>query len=144
MMPTNHMTRIEWLSFIHNQLPDVERERYEDHLYICDDCLAVFMDCLAETERPDTICNPDPVLSHKSAPAKPFYQHTLFHYGVAASITIILMSTGVFSQLIHQSNAWSLFTGEKQQRSVTDQLMQKTTALLDQLRPSAKGGTFDE
>lgn len=144
MTQSNHMTRSQWQSFIQNQLPDDERERYEDHLYTCDDCLAVYMVCLEELEQPVAVREQLAIPKHTPTVVKPFYQQTLFHYGLAACITLLLMSTGVFSQLISHSNQWNTVAGKKQQRSVTDQLMQKTTALLDQLHPITKGGNSGE
>ncbi|MGO0060704.1 hypothetical protein ACTID9_11950 [Brevibacillus fluminis] len=146
MTQTNHMTRSQWQQFILNQLSDQERERYEDHLYSCDECLEVYMACLDELAQPAAPSVPEvaeAIPAHKPA-AKPFYRQTLFHYGLAACITLLLMTTGLFSQLLAHSNQWNSIAGAKQHRSVTDQLMQKTTAFLDQLHPITKGGKTGE
>ncbi|WP_139488258.1 hypothetical protein [Brevibacillus dissolubilis] len=41
-----HYSKEQWIAYIHNRLlPDV-REQADDHLYTCDECLGIYMECL--------------------------------------------------------------------------------------------------
>jgi len=80
-------------------------------------------------------------------------QHPAFHYGVAAAITIALMSTGVFNQLSAQLNTpikepdtaaesgtRKVSTGNEEKSSVSYKVMEETIRLLDSIHPKPEGG----
>ncbi|MFM1654560.1 hypothetical protein ACI7RC_21040 [Brevibacillus sp. B_LB10_24] len=154
-----HYTRAEWTSYLHDVLSESEREQYDQHLYSCEECLALYMECLEDgkTSLPlltDEQQFADAVmveLSRHGMPAvrpqivsrepkrsqvKPWYQQTIFHYGVAAAITLILMSAGVFQQVFAVSTHLTASTQGEQQSSFSDRLMQKAVTVIDTIRLS--------
>lgn len=84
----SHYTKKEWLAYIRDELQASERDRYEDHLYHCDQCLQVYMACVEE--QTDIMPKPNPQPS----------RNMFIPYAIAASITLILTSTGVFELLL--------------------------------------------
>ena len=55
---------------------------------------------------PDASIRPSPGKPARSAASRTVFAHPLFHYVVAACITILLMSAGMFDRLIEQSDDW--------------------------------------
>ncbi|WP_264740935.1 hypothetical protein [Cytobacillus firmus] len=45
-----HFSLEEWRKYVKNELSEPERELYEDHLYICDQCLEVYLEAMDEEE----------------------------------------------------------------------------------------------
>ncbi|MBG9585877.1 MAG: hypothetical protein ACQEXE_23895 [Bacillota bacterium] len=45
-----HFSLEEWRKYAKNELSEPERELYEDHLYICDQCLEVYLEAMDEEE----------------------------------------------------------------------------------------------
>ncbi|KON85595.1 hypothetical protein AF332_01195 [Sporosarcina globispora] len=45
-----HFTLEEWRKYVKNELSEPERELYEDHLYLCDHCLEVYLEAMDEEE----------------------------------------------------------------------------------------------
>ena len=62
-----------------------------------------------------------------------WYEKTMIHYTVAASLTLVFMFTGTFDRLVPE-NAGRMYPGPETP-SYTEQLMNKTTGWLDQLLP---------
>lgn len=77
--------------------------------------------------------------SSKRKKAKPFYQKTGFHYLVAAAMTLLLMTTGVFQDLIQYVD--SVQKPEVKRASLTDELMNKTFAWKDAIEEKNKEGS---
>ncbi|MBT2688874.1 hypothetical protein J7I93_11835 [Bacillus sp. ISL-47] len=46
----DHYSREEWHKYVKNELGDADRKAYEDHLYICDHCLEVYLEAMEEEE----------------------------------------------------------------------------------------------
>ncbi|MBY0158135.1 MULTISPECIES: hypothetical protein [Cytobacillus] len=46
----DHFSLEEWRKYVKNVLSEPERELYEDHLYICDQCLEVYLEAMDEEE----------------------------------------------------------------------------------------------
>ncbi|MGE5702512.1 MAG: hypothetical protein ACM32O_08305 [Clostridia bacterium] len=155
MTQAHHKTKSQWLAYMTNQLPETEREQYEDHLYTCDECLGLYMECLDEAHLPsgpecvEHVDATETSQSHQPAAtplikARPFFRQVWFHYTAAACITLLLMSSGAFSQIVRKSAEWNTSSFVKQERSVSDQLMKKTASLLNLIHPSIKGGSVRE
>jgi large-conductance mechanosensitive channel len=72
----------------------------------------------------------------KRSQVKPWYQQAVFHYGVAAAITFILMSAGVFQQVFAVSAHLTASTQREQQSSFSDRLLQKAVTVIDTIRLS--------
>ncbi len=50
MIFMEHFSLEEWRKYAKNELSEHERELYEDHLYICDQCLEVYLEAMDEEE----------------------------------------------------------------------------------------------
>lgn len=164
----NHVDRSKWRSYIEGNLPDEEMIVCEEHLYDCDDCMSLYMECLEESDQAgtlDAVRLPDveglterimadvrshamlewkssdaepetlsqsapPVTATVHAPAKPrsLFRKTFFHYVIAASITLLLMSTGVFHQLIANSMHLTQAASTNKQ-PLSQQLLEKTDSI---------------
>ncbi|GLB61086.1 hypothetical protein [Cytobacillus sp. NCCP-133] len=46
----DHYSLEEWLKYVKNELGVKEREVYEDHLYLCDQCLEVYLAAMDEAD----------------------------------------------------------------------------------------------
>lgn len=62
-----------------------------------------------------------------------WYEKPLFHYTVAASITLVFMFSGAFDQLFPEEAKHRL--PQSQSPSYSEQLMEKTTNWLDRIMP---------
>ena len=149
-----HYTNDLWLAYIQDQQPEEERFRMEEHLESCDDCLQAYMVSLnllplaepgeelvseAFTNQVMTaLVNLHPV-EKKLLSKEKWFHRTIVHYAAAAAVTIIVMSSGVFSEMPKQlerleASPW------KQGESLSDHLMKKTSTFLDSIQPKETGG----
>lgn len=116
-----------------------------------DEALLLHMELVSESEillpaltDPDSFA--ERVLSHeeivpypapKTAPSvkrpRRWYEKTIFHYTVAATITLVFMFTGSFDHILPEETD-RIYPGP-QTPSFTEQLMNKTTGWLDRLLP---------
>ncbi|PMX96420.1 hypothetical protein C1Y18_36280, partial [Pseudomonas sp. MPR-R5A] len=67
-----------------------------------------------------------------------FYQKSIFHYGVAAAMTLILMSTGVFQSLTQYAGGVESQGFKEKDTSMTEGIVDKTFAWMDSLERSNK------
>ncbi len=161
-----HFSKDAWLAYVTNRLPAEQREAQEAHLYDCEDCLSIYMTCLADDDLQlpplenetvftdhlmQSIANLATDISGGHAttephvqPAKRWHRTTIVHYALAAGITLILMSTGMFQQLFLHTAQVAANDSFKQERPFSEKLVQRTVKLLDTLQTSTKGGTFHE
>lgn len=51
MIFMEHFSMEDWRKYVKNELTEAERELYEDHLYICDECLEVYLEAMDEEEQ---------------------------------------------------------------------------------------------
>lgn len=137
----NHHTLEEWKQYARNELNPEKRSEYEHHLDHCDDCLTLYMDAIdsIEDELPD-IENPslytDDLMSQipfepveHSSSKKKWFENRVFHYVIAAAMTFVLMTTGVFSQLTTVAREFE----QNERSSFTEDVLNKTTSLLDRV-----------
>ena len=146
-----HYSYDDWLQYVKNEIDEQDREKYESHLYSCDQCLDNYLQAVSANE------SSLPVLSNESNFAdlvmaevskqkevvskkpdktnkKPFYKKVAFHYLIAAAATILLTLTGAFQSLATYAN--SLESPQKVQvkkPSVTEGVIDKTFAWMDSL-----------
>ncbi|WP_421383046.1 hypothetical protein ACOJQI_02030 [Bacillus salacetis] len=143
-----HVSYEEWLKYVENELSEKVREKYEEHLYSCDDCMEIYLTALeaSETSFPgfsedhftDSIIAD---IQRYKEPVEPdagkkqkFYQRAAFHYLIAAAMTILLMYTGVFQQLIGFTEEF-----ERSSRpSITNELMNKTTNFIENVEKETR------
>lgn len=139
----------EWLQYVKDELNEQEREKYESHLYTCDQCLDTYLQAVSANESSLRVLSnessfTDLVMAEVSAQKqaaetpkinkKPFYQQAAFHYLLAAAATILLMLTGAFQSLASYTNA--LESPQKiheKKPSVTEGVINKTFAWMDSL-----------
>jgi len=136
----NHISEEQWKKYVQDEVDLSTRRQYEEHLYRCDQCLELYLHAVAayEEKLPDVT---DPAAftgqilekvaeqpkEMQAEAARPFYQRTIVHYTVAAAITVMFMTSGVFHSITTvQSPALP-----ESSPSVTEQLVNKTVAWLN-------------
>jgi predicted anti-sigma-YlaC factor YlaD len=143
----------DWQAYIGQQLaPHSVYEEYEMHLYMCDECLRLFMETVEASEQQPaanankqvidqmmSVVQSGQLISPKRKPV-PFIRRALFQYGVAAIITLLLMSAGVFQGLSISISQIETRTSENQKESFSEKLMEKTVAILDMVESQPQGG----
>ncbi len=131
-----HYSAQEWRKFISGELSPFERELYERHLYGCDCCLQVYMECVehAADELP-LLSNEDEFAEKVMSgvvPAKGRVWHNpLFQYAVAACITFLLLASGVFHDIAACTAEMNVVASSLQHESLSAKLMEKTVSVLD-------------
>lgn len=142
-----HFSNEEWMSYINDQLSETKSEELEDHLFFCDQCLEVYMkmiDTHAEElpaiEGNSFIDEITAKLPQKKTRKKTFYKRTLIHYGVAAVITLTLMTTGFFQSIMGIVYTIESSSISKPEQSVSDSIMEKTLSLFDIIEVKQKEG----
>lgn len=142
-----HFSNEEWMSYINDKLSETSCEELENHLFSCDQCLEVYMkmiDRQAE-ELPviDYSSFTDEIIAElpqKKVRKKTLYQRTLFHYAVAAVITLTLMTTGFFQSVMGVVTTVEASTISKPAQSVSNGLMEKALALFEIMDVKQKEG----
>ncbi|TBL72931.1 hypothetical protein [Paenibacillus thalictri] len=170
---SRHYSMEQWIEYVQGIGSAAERDLMESHLYGCDECLSLYMNCLDEHPLPmDTEQTQEREYKHldqqvmqtiRSLPTfeipsgvseasklstpgprrRRLIHHPAFHYAIAAAITLLLMSTGIFEQFVAETGRIDAAAGSIaiQERSVSDKLMEKTLQVLDTLHNKEKGGT---
>jgi hypothetical protein len=140
-----HYTKAEWLKFVRNRPLPMKREIYEDHLYSCDQCLDIYMECLEmqSFELPDIETDQKSEFAEKilkglpkTAASSPhrLYSHPLLHYGIAAAITLLLMTSGVFHDIYTYLGYMDINVVMEDQPKLSEMLMEKSTSILDAIK----------
>ncbi|MFD2614190.1 hypothetical protein [Paenibacillus gansuensis] len=156
-MTERHYEAAAWLNYIQESLPLNEAETMETHLYTCDACMSIYLDVMegeadgvsggesaVEAELPDhftdrvmaSLPEPAAVLNAGNVSRKPGSvprRSTWLHYTVAAAITLLLMSSGVFQQLLQRTEHVSDELSGGRPVSVTQKIMKKAAVVLDEL-----------
>jgi anti-sigma factor RsiW len=153
----------DWSAYIGQQLDANVTKEYEEHLYTCDACLQLYMSAVhaspqltvnitqaiteqimaeiqpAEVESPvkrnAVVVAITPKKKQVSLTRRP-----LFQYGVAAVITLVLMSAGAFQGLSMKISHIESATQKDQKESYSQKLMEKTVSMLDTIQTQPKGG----
>lgn len=109
-----HYDHVEWILYKNNLLDDKIYEEMEEHLYLCDDCMEIFLSLIGEEEINqagsivsedftdkvmDNLKNISPL--KKKTKEKPKVTNDFFiYYTAVASVTIILTAGGFFGKLV--------------------------------------------
>ncbi|MEH7223350.1 hypothetical protein V7112_05985 [Bacillus sp. JJ1566] len=143
-----HFSNDEWLLYIKDKLEEAKREELENHLFSCNQCLEIYMELVESQaqELPDLendsftdeVVTKLPVKKEKQG--KTFLQSPIFHYGIAAVVTLSLMSTGVFQSMTGIIGVVEASSFSEQKQSVTDSLMEKTLSFFDILGANQEEG----
>jgi len=148
----NHISYEKWLQYVKGELDSATEKQYDDHLYSCDQCLSVYLEAVEAMEQALPIMSNEDIFTDMvmqrmegqkkktitKSPKQSFYQKAIFHYLVAAAMTVILMTSGVFS---HLTNAFNDFeTNKKKEPSFVTGLMNKSVSLIDKVEKESKEG----
>jgi hypothetical protein len=144
-----HYSYKEWQQYVMNEMSDSYREKLEDHLYSCDQCLELYSQAVTANETslptlPDEAHFTDHVMKmvpvtnsnvSKVETASKVPDTRLFHYLLAAAATLLLMFTGVFQSLASYTSAFEkpMIQEKKTKPSVTEGVINKTFAWMDSL-----------
>jgi len=152
-----HYSYEEWLKYVKNELAEEVQDIVENHLYSCDQCLDLYLQVVTEAESAlPSIANDahftDVVMAQVSEVQLPvkkgikekkngkkrFYQSSVFHYTIAAAMTILLMTTGVFQSLIQYAENVQRPSFQQKETSMTAGVVNKTFAWMDSLEEKNK------
>jgi predicted anti-sigma-YlaC factor YlaD len=153
----NHIPLGEWKSFAIDEMNSEKRFLYEQHLYTCDQCMDLYMkaieliqDKIPTIEEPSIYTNEvmsqipfdqakkNPIIHKEQEIKKRWYEEKVFHYVLATAMTFLLMATGVFSDLTNVTSQFEKNSLSQNQSSFTENVLNKTTALLDHVEQSEK------
>jgi predicted anti-sigma-YlaC factor YlaD len=132
----------------------VDRTSMDAHLLECEDCMELYVVSLEEvredlpqisdithfTERVLEQIQFLPKHRIKRLDHRRWYSNTLFHYTIAASLTLVLVGSGTFNQMIDRVSQISQDTEQVHQISVSDQLTNKAGKWLDAIPTKKKEG----
>lgn len=141
-----HYSLEQWQKYVDDDLDEKVREVYEEHLYSCDQCLEVYFQAVAEQESLLPVLTNEadftnqimaqieeskPSIKAKIESKKvvPFYQKAIFHYTLAAAMTLLLMTTGVFQSITNYVE--TVQSSAQPKSSKTEELVGKTFAWMD-------------
>ncbi|GAB6990253.1 hypothetical protein [Paenibacillus pini] len=145
----NKVTIQEWILYVQGECSVVQSERLEWILEQDENALELYMQALEQVEdRLPPLTEPDhfvdsvmvhlPVMaseilfSEKIVEAKRrWYEHKLFHYAVAACLTLIFLSAGWFDKLSPES----LEKSDTSRGSYSQELVRVTTDWIDRFKP---------
>ena len=145
-----HWTREEGERYVSGRMPAEERDVAEQHLYVCDLCMALYMACLEDgtarlPQLSDQEAFTEAVMAQvkgKRPRSRSWRQRPFLQYVVAAAITLILMSTGLFENMATEFNQLQASQSGRQE-SFSEKLVERTAAILDRVQPDAiNGGMF--
>jgi predicted anti-sigma-YlaC factor YlaD len=139
----SHIALEEWKNYARGEMDDNKRTECEEHLFSCDRCMSLYMEAIETVqEELPSIEGPslytDEVMeripfkpdSVKKPVKKLWYEEKVFHYVLATAMTLILMATGIFGELMKITTE---FERGQQSASFTENILNKTTALLDEV-----------
>jgi len=154
----NHINYEKWMLYATDSLDEETRSQYENHLYSCDHCLELYLKAVEEAEsQMPVLTDPtgftDSIMKKigstqekpqaKMKPKKNLRRQTLVHYTIAAAMTLVLMSTGIFSQLTSTISSFENAAGE-QDHSVISGLLNKTDSITEKMDDSLREGNKHE
>lgn len=148
-----HFSKRKWKDYVQNRISAPEREVMDRHLYSCESCLKWFMECV-EQHMPPVVHTPVDEekmvrIIHEERRQtgqtnQRWSQQRMWQYFIAAGITIVLMSGGVFDTVVTSVSKWEEQTVRSRDSVISDTLMNKTVAMLDELDQKLRGGEHIE
>ena len=137
-----HIEYEEWLDYVQDKVDEEARLIYEDHLKSCDGCHLSYLKAVEASAEELPVLDADfteRILTHITDHVKPsqtekqnqsVFQKKLFHYLIAAGLTILLMTSGLFGHLSQLAGDLEDQSITEQQPSITEKLMDKTLYLI--------------
>ncbi|MEW9702368.1 hypothetical protein [Paenibacillus sp. SI8] len=145
-----HYEKQAWMDYLEERIMADEMAQMELHLYRCDVCLSIYMGCMEQSAsllpmmKIDTQSFVDSIILRTIRTKIPWYRSTVFHYGIAAAATLILVATGFFHGLSQELDAVGFSRGissihdvkapsslQQDQQPISDQLLNKTLTWFD-------------
>ena len=135
------------------QLIELSEKWEADHLYTCDQCLELYIDAVDMQEEilpsiSDEAAFMNDIMQKISFEnmeiekieerKRPFYQSSIFHYAIAASLTLILMSAGFFQSIIKHTETIQKAEVSLKEEPKSGGLVDKTFAWMDSFDSSKK------
>lgn len=152
-----HYSPKEWEMFINNLLSESEVKQMEDHLYSCDVCLERYLtliekekETLPHLQKDDLTADiinkvtSKPVHQKRDQTKQPVYKRTIFHYSVAALLTLCFMGSGLFHTMSSYMSTVEAEVIDKPRVSITENLMNKTIKFINEMEPIQKEGMRHE
>lgn len=114
-----HYNLAEWQQYVQDGLDEEIRVQYENHLYQCDQCLELYVQAVETNEAEvndisESDYFTDKIMEQiydqsKQQPEEEkkriqSHKQTFMHYAIAVAMTVLLMSTGVFSELMKMTD----------------------------------------
>lgn len=141
----NHIAKELMHSYVLNMLNEQAREQLEDHLLLCDECLHEYAEAIAAYEHilpdlPDDV----PIATHvtmlqsRTKSSSSLFNRSFTHYVIAATVTLMLMSTGVFQSLTGLAS--TIDEVNKDTASLTEHIMDRTLQWFDHSNEQQKEG----
>ena len=147
----NHIPYEKWRHYVKDELEEKVREQYDEHLYGCDQCLTLYSEAVEAVDQqfPMMTKNATDEVMRKIVEQKmvdqptimkkaSFYQKAVFHYILAAAMTVLLMSSGIFSQLVNVVSDFESL--DKSESSTVSGLMNKSISIIDSVENKTKEG----
>ncbi|WP_053217997.1 zf-HC2 domain-containing protein [Virgibacillus senegalensis] len=138
-----HIEKDLW-PYIEEKVDEQKRQQIEGHLETCEQCFGYYIDLLEQWNAPGRLSDSftetaiDKINIQQPFPQKSLQQKssshtskmkTVRHYLLAAGLTLLLMASGIFQDILHITDQTNLDS----RPSMTDSLMQKTDSWLTQL-----------
>lgn len=109
-----HYDYVEWVLYKKNLLDDVIHDEMEEHLYLCDECMGIFLSLIDEEEIraagnvvpegfTDKVMKNVRGIRPMKSPVKKKVKSTndfFMYYVAVASVTIILTANGFFGKIV--------------------------------------------
>lgn len=150
-----HFSKEDWQRYCRGELHKEQHRQMEDHLYLCDQCLALYTELLSEIDLFPEIENEhdftnsimekivQDISQNRSSSSRMkqssngYFKLTIVHYLVSVALTLILMTTGVFEKITESS--MQIHHREMQQsESFTENMMDKTAYVFDWIDKTTK------
>jgi hypothetical protein len=143
-----HYTTQQWQAYI--QGSELGRASMDTHLLECDDCTEIYLIALEELhdylpqlsnikaftegvlDQIGQLPNNN-IITHQHMSNKKWYTNMFFHYTVAASLTLVLVSSGIFDQMLDRVSEISQDTEFSQNSNLSDKLTNKAGQWLDSI-----------
>lgn len=149
-----HYSYDDWCKYVKDELEESVRTAYEDHLYTCEECFERYLIAVEENKEELPLLSSEKQFTDKvmaviaeekkkgvqETNGTPFYQKAIFHYLIAAGMTILLMTTGVFQEITKFGDAAQHVSVHEKSTSFTNVWMNKTITLLDEIEMKIKEG----
>ncbi|WP_171038117.1 zf-HC2 domain-containing protein [Aquibacillus sediminis] len=133
-----HRSKSELEAYVQATMSLEQQDQIEQHLEECEACFTIYLDviemqpmdvALSENFTTDTMEQ----LEHLNLTPKKSNQNKIVgHYLLAAGLTIVLMLSGVFQNFL------SVTTNLENKSSLTEQLMEKTNVVLEEMKGEYK------